>query len=227
MANVKITELIPQDPAFEGFMLLDVNGAKTKAVYSFETGARIIISGEDLKIDPSDEGLFSKGTVEKVVFKDGDGNEMIVLSDLKFAAKNIGAIETSEGAHGFYELLLGGKDTITGSAMGDNIDGRNGNDHINGGKGNDTLYGGYGDDVLKGGQGTDVFIIDPQGSKDNDFITDFDIKGPAVDTLAVDETIETITKTDQGRDTLITFDNGSTLQLDNITKADFLDYWMN
>lgn len=227
MAKVKITELIPQDPAFEGNVLLDINGAKTKAVYTFETGAKIIISGDNLKVDPDDENLFSKGTVEKVVFKDGDGNEMIAVSDLTFAAKNIGAVDSSEGAHAFYELLLGGKDTITGSTTGDSIDGRNGNDRINGGKGNDTLYGGNGDDVLTGGQGTDVFIIDPQGSKDNDIIADLDIKGPDTDALLIDETIEKITKADQGRDTLITFDNGSTLQLNDVTKADFLDYWMN
>jgi Ca2+-binding RTX toxin-like protein len=87
-------------------------------------------------------------------------------------------------------LILGGNDTIIGSADSELILGNEGQDIIRGGDGNETLYGGkgadqlFGDagddflsgdrdiDTLTGGQGRDRFALSTGGGLD--IITDFD-----------------------------------------------------
>lgn len=51
--------------------------------------------------------------------------------------------------------LLGGDDTVTGSAVHDSLEGRGGNDTLSGLGGNDGMSGGTGDDHLIGGAGRD------------------------------------------------------------------------
>jgi Ca2+-binding RTX toxin-like protein len=86
--------------------------------------------------------------------------------------------------------VLGGNDTVIGSADSELILGNDGQDSISGGEGNDTLFGGkgkdqlFGDagddflsgdrdiDTLTGGQGRDTFALSTGGGLD--IIADFD-----------------------------------------------------
>lgn len=64
------------------------------------------------------------------------------------------------------EALLGGDDTITGTAEGDALNGFGGNDVVTGGKGMD---------VLSGGSGNDTFVFKKGDAAQGDNITDFAI----------------------------------------------------
>lgn len=222
MAKVKYLEQIASEPDFTNASELSINAKHTKAVYTYETGATITMSGDGLK--GTSDG-FSKGTVDKVVFRDARGDVMLTVDGGKFAAKHFDPGDSAQEADVFYHSLLGKADIIRGGDGAEYLEGLDGNDRLFGGKGDDTLYGGRGDDFLNGGEGVDTFFIDPYGKGDDDTITDLDIEGDVTDKLFLDATIQKIGKTDGGKDTLITFTDGATLHLDGIQKADFVDFW--
>ncbi len=62
--------------------------------------------------------------------------------------------------------------TLAGTAGGDILMGRSGNDRLLGGAGNDILMDGQGVDTLNGGAGGDLFVMDPDGLRDE--IRNFD-----------------------------------------------------
>ena len=66
----------------------------------------------------------------------------------------------------FFNELMKGNDTITGTAAADVIFGANGVDAISGGNGNDVLRGGNGNDTLRGGNQNDTL----KGENNNDFL---------------------------------------------------------
>ncbi|MCF2872442.1 Hint domain-containing protein [Octadecabacter sp. G9-8] len=132
--------------------------------------------------------------------------------------------------------------TLTGTNGSDTIKGFDGNDSINGGSGNDTLYGGDGDDSITGGGGDDV-IVGGRGNDTmaagsgspsdtfvirdgdgNDTITDFDPNEPDIVDFRMDEmntyqdVLDRMSPFNGG--TLITYDNGSTLFLENVRQGD-------
>lgn len=127
----------------------------------------------------------------------------------------------------------GGDDVISGGTGNDSIDGGSNNDTIYGGDGDDTITGGAGDDVIVGGRGDDVMTAGSSSPSDtfvirdgdgNDTITDFDPFEP--DTVRFDmsemstyqDVLDRIST--DGSDTVITYDNGSTLRLQNVDPAD-------
>ncbi len=127
----------------------------------------------------------------------------------------------------------GGNDTITGGSGNDSIDGGSGNDTIYGGDGNDSITGGSGDDIIVGGRGddtmaagngstTDTFVI--RDGDGNDTITDFDPSEPdivrfdMVEMNTYQDVLDRIST--DGPDTIITYDNGSTLRLQNTNPGD-------
>ncbi|QYZ69904.1 S8 family serine peptidase [Neotabrizicola shimadae] len=77
-----------------------------------------------------------------------------------------------------------GNDTLTGSALANEIHGARGNDLLSGLGGADTLVGGQGNDRLIGGTGTDFFEF--SGAFGSDRITDF---ADNVDTLVLDDAL--------------------------------------
>ncbi|MEP1536763.1 MAG: Hint domain-containing protein [Paracoccaceae bacterium] len=126
-----------------------------------------------------------------------------------------------------------GDDTISGESGNDSIDGGGNNDTIFGGDGDDTITGGSGDDIIVGGRGddvlsagdfstTDTFVI--RDGDGNDTITDFDPPEPDIVRFDMDEmsTFQDVLDriTTDGPDTVITYDNGSTLRLQNTDPAD-------
>lgn len=136
---------------------------------------------------------------------------------------------------------LGGNDTLNGSSGDDAVSGGAGNDSIDGGSSNDTVYGGAGDDTITGGAGddiiiggrgddvmsagngstTDTFVI--RDGDGNDTITDFDPFEPDIvrfdmaEMSTYQDVLDRISL--DGPDTIITYDNGSTLRLQNVDSA--------
>jgi hypothetical protein len=129
-----------------------------------------------------------------------------------------------------------GSDSISGNGGNDDIDGGSGDDQIRGGAGDDTITGGGGDDTIQGGRGdntmsagsgspTDTFII--REGDGNDTITDFDQSEPDVIAYQMDE-IQSFSDvqarmTQDGPDTVITYDNGETTRLLNVNMNDLSD----
>lgn len=223
MAKVRYFEGVQFTADFVGVSELTANAKHTRAAFDYETGATITIVGENLKVGA--DGSFSKGVIEKVVYRDVEGNVMLSIDGAKLAAKNFDPGDTAQDSYGSYLALLDKKDMIRGGIGNDYLEGRDGHDRMVGGAGNDTLYGGHGMDVLTGGTGVDTFLIDLYGKGDDDVITDLDIEGLITDELLLDGTIATVAKADGGEDTLVTFTNGGTLRLDGIERADFLAFW--
>lgn len=127
----------------------------------------------------------------------------------------------------------GSGDTISGGSGNDSIDGGTGDDTIFGGDGNDTITGGGGDDVIVGGRGDDVLTAGNGSPTDtyvirdgdgNDTITDFDPSEPdvirfdMVEMSVVQDVLDRIST--DGPDTIITYDNGSTIRLLNTDPLD-------
>lgn len=137
--------------------------------------------------------------------------------------------------HGGADTLAGngGSDTLSGGAGDDDIDGGFGNDTLYGGDGDDTITGGAGDDIIIGGRGDDVMSAGNSSPSDtfvirdgdgNDTITDFDPPEPDIIRFEMAEmsTYQDVLDrmTQDGSDTIITYDNGSTVRLSNVNSAD-------
>ena len=224
MAKITFAETHFGGFIYQGEPELSFNSAHTKAVYTDNvTSDKIIITGENLKAQAGDDDLFASGTIEKIKFQRADGEVMLTVSDGHFNAEKLSKALDHDGIYGLYSATLGGKDTITGSTHNDGLIGLKGDDLIFGGKGADTIQGGLGDDEMSGGNGSDRFVFYTE-DKGNDIITDFDIEGPVVDALELQLGIESI-KNSGGGDTMIHLDDGSTILLEGIEKADFVDYW--
>lgn len=225
MAKIQYTETLFGGIIYQGSQELTVNNAHTKAVYTDDvSGDKILISGDNLKPEPGSDNLFASGAIETVTLQRSDGEVMLKISQGNFNAEKLSAILDQDGISGFVEAMLSGKDKIYGAFNDDPLYGLGGDDRIWGGVGNDTIHGGRGDDELWGGKGIDSFVFEVT-DKGHDVIHDFDIDGPATDELQFGAEIESIKKAGGGDDTLIRFDNGSTVLLDGIEKADFVDYW--
>lgn len=126
------------------------------------------------------------------------------------------------GSHN--DLLYGedDNDVLYGRQGADQLFGGDGNDELYGGKNEDVLYGGLGDDTLHGGSHADEFHFDMGTNEGNDVILDFEV---GLDKIVLDDYAGSpgYTVNDDGTDTLITFDSGTTVLLENVTGADMGD----
>ncbi len=112
-----------------------------------------------------------------------------------------------------------GNDLVFGGSGDDFLLGGDGADRLMGGIGNDTLKGGAGDDWLSGGSGTDKFVF----NAGHDIIDDFAL---GEDMLELDARLWTgltaaadllqLYASANSQGTLITFDTGDTLFLENV-----------
>lgn len=226
MAKFQFTDLFFGGSAFMGELELKVDSDRERAVYTDQmTGAKIIAYGDNLKEAAGTEGHFSAGVIDKLVFKTGEGEVLVTVTEGDFKAKSLNAGFTTDGVGGIFQGLFGGDDLIRGGANNEPLYGQKGDDRIYGGLGADTIYGGRGDDVLTGGKDSDTFDLQSDLGVFHDRITDLDITGNDRDYLMLAYDIEKTGKTNGGKDTLITFENGATLELDGVTRADFIDYW--
>ncbi len=131
-------------------------------------------------------------------------------------------------------------DVMRGGDDNDYIFGRDGNDRLEGGKGSDRLLGGKGDDVLAGGVGLDMLVGDAgqdlmtggagadtflfRTGFGHDTVTDFRAGGEH-DVIAIaksdfaDFAALSAHLTDTAAGALLTLHDGSTLTLNDVTKA--------
>lgn len=146
---------------------------KSASYYDPELNSHMIFKGRGLGYSG---GEISHGTIEQIVFV-GDGHVMYKVTGLKENALDLAEFIGTE--YCIEEILaraLRGKDTMTGSDLGDELLFNNGRDRINGGKGDDILGGGRGVDILTGGKGSDFFHVNI-GSDSRDIVTDFHASG--------------------------------------------------
>jgi 5'/3'-nucleotidase SurE len=125
---------------------------------------------------------------------------------------------------------LGGDDIIYGNAGDDRIGGKGGNDQLFGGSENDQLWGDDGDDILSGGLGNDTLTGDnfsgSQGSdifvlgigEGTDTIVDFEV-GIDLIQLIGDLSFSQLSFSQQGGNTVISFEDETLALLENITPS--------
>lgn len=124
------------------------------------------------------------------------------------------------------DRLFGGNgdDALKGGGGRDKLFGQSGNDVLNAGKGRDVLKGGSGDDILDGGRGNDK-MVGGQGADTfvfnagDDRIVDFDVNVDHIEIsaqLLSSNDVSALMST-SGGDTVITFDYGHSLTIDNFT----------
>ena len=129
-----------------------------------------------------------------------------------------GLVTTSTGTDHIagFEAVIGTRlnDTISGSTAADLFYGDSGNDTLDGGAGSDVLNGGKGADRLTGGTGNDVFAYVIGDGED--VITDF-TRGQ--DVLKIGGVSAYKSLVQDGADALITFADGGTIRLQNVTAS--------
>lgn len=161
------------DQTFSDELVLE-KGNKEKAVYvdqNFPMGEMAWV-GSGFGYDGDQP---TKGTVEKIVFTDAEGELLMTIRGFEIKATTLTEFLATEGLQGTLEFLFEGKDTIIGTKVADQVQGYDGNDVLKTGKGQDYLWGGEGRDRYTGGSGADVFNFRIGDGKD--VITDFDAEG--------------------------------------------------
>jgi|GEM_PF-2573877 len=119
-------------------------------------------------------------------------------------------------------------ETIAGTALKDDLFGAGGNDSMDGGggvdrlfgeAGDDKLHGGAGNDTLTGGAGKDLFSYKDGGGAD--IVKDFTLADDRVDVrgVAAVSKFGDLKLAQSGAHTIVTFATGSTLTLENVSKA--------
>ena len=229
------------DPDGDPFSIVSFGQAEHGAIFLGNDGSiryfsdGTFVGTDDFEYTITDgNGGFSTATVEievtddgVVVVQPGPGKGVFVGSP------NDDAIRGSLGDDRINGL--GGGDTINGSAGDDEIKGQGGDDDLTGGDGNDSISGGDGNDILlgsagndslSGGSGSDAFVF--FGQVGNDIIEDFDRS--AGDVLLIDSTLivdgvgnPNVVINEIGGDTLLTLNDGSTIDLLGVTNFAFGD----
>ena len=191
---------------------LSINGKGTTAVWVDESSdVTITLKGKGFAAEEGNENLLGSGKIDSAVIKDGDNDLIVSATNLNAKAAGLTNAFELGGAQAIAFYLAKGDDKVTGSGQGDYI------------------VGGSGDDVLTGKGGSDTFYFHAQQSSpelkvmaaEYDVITDFDVKGNNADRLAFDQDFDVKA---QGQDTLLKFDDGSSLLLEGVKKAQFQDY---
>lgn len=205
-----------------------------RAILEFASGYEIDIAGRDMRFN----GLaITAGTLEKIVFRDPQGNTIATASDLKgFDASEIYDTVANQSGSDLHPLLFAGDDLIFGSdgndllqgyGADDKIKGNSGDDRLHGNNGADMLYGGTGKDTLDGGNGNDTLIGNGGGdtfvggaNSGHDTVRDFDATGSDHDWI-MNEGSGDVTWAKQGDDLLLTFDSGDTMLLIGVKRWQF------
>lgn len=186
---------------------------------------------DTVKGGAGNDSIYAGGGNDSV--KAGDGDDLLYLAgndDTGHGGKGDDTIYAGHGEDSIrgdagQDILLGelGNDTLIGGSGNDLLDGGEGADSLRGGGDNDTLVGGDGD-TLHGGGGLDVHQI--EAGTGNTKIENFNISGNSMDVIdlsafGITGGIGALNAAQNGKDTIITLDNGRTVTLVN-TKLDKL-----
>lgn len=212
MAKFKYHQII--EVAFGPFaddLSLDINKKKTEAVWSSETGAEVRFEGIGLKGNSDD--VLTAGKITSVTVFDAEHHKALTITDLDIKATKFMDVLFDQGTDPLLFFLTKGNDRVIGNG------------------GDDTIFGGAGNDILTGKGGSDLFYfqkynpgVEAKTGKETDVITDLDITGDDADQLVIQQDFVSA-KTNKGQDTLLTFDDGSTLLLEGVKRSEFKEYW--
>lgn len=199
---------------FQGNLVLTVKAGSDKASWiDDQTGAKLIVEGRNLSEAGMDTDLLGSGRITEAEMLNGDGKRVISISGMDVKATQLMTAFESGGSASVINFLTSGDDRVIGSRH------------------HELLIGGAGDDVMTGKGGSDDFAfheLDGRAfrgaiSSEHDVITDFDAWGDDHDFLSLDRDYE-YKATHGGQDTLLTFDDGSTLLLEDVTRNGFKHY---
>lgn len=214
MAKFKYSQIL--EGTFEGSLDLKVKKQGTVAVWTDDTsGAQIKLEGKNFEVSSEDEDYLSAGKINTVEITNGDKKDVLEITGLNLKATKVMDAFNEGGQLGVLYYITKGDDEIIGSKKADQ------------------LIGGAGNDTMTGGKGSDYFdfhtavVWEPRGkaTAEADVIKDFDTTGDDHDTLNMSLNMEwSYKKIHQNQDTLVTWDDGSTLLLEGVTKAEFKTY---
>lgn len=215
MAKFKTNLTIDESNGFEGSLDLKVKKQGELAVWTDDTtGAQIRATGKNFEVSGDNEDYLGGGKITGVVVTDGDDKTILTISDLNIKATKLMAAFDEGGATGALYFLTKGDDIVIGSKTAN------------------AIVGGAGDDTMTGGKGADYFQFHAEmvwdeelkaAAPEHDVITDFDWKGDDRDGLQYLGEFE-YAKANKGQDTLVTYEDGSTLLLEGVKKAQFADW---
>lgn len=172
--------------------------------------------GDDVMVGGAGNDLYfvdSVGDVVAEVANAGIDEVRTSLASYNLANRNVEKL-TYTGTGSF---------TGTGSSTADTITGGAGNDTLNGGQGADILIGGAGNDTLVGGTQSDTFVFAANFGRD--VVSDF-VAGAGTDdvmqfdhALFADFNAVLAAATQDGANTVITYDANNTITLTNVAVA--------
>lgn len=203
------------DQVFSNELVLE-KGSKEKAVYvdqNFPMGEMAWV-GSGFEYDGDQ---LVKGTVEKLVFTDTDGETLMTVEGFEIKATSLTEFLATDGLQGTLEFIFDGNDTIVGTKAADQVYGYEGNDVMKTGKGRDYLWGGEGRDRYTGGSGADVFNFRVGDGKD--IITDFDANGENQDIITWDGGIADPDISMKNGNTILDFGEGDIMVLLGVHKS--------
>lgn len=195
----------------------DTSTGKRALYEDLEQNTDLVFRGTGIKYS---EGHMVQGTIEEIVFINGNGDVMFKVTGLEENAFGISEMLGSEfSIDNILDHVLRGKDTIVGSDLGDEMYFNNGRDRIDGGKGNDIISGGGGVDILTGGRGSDFFNISEGMGRD--IITDFHASGNENVQDYLYGELEMVTLKKEGQDLLVTYTEfGISFLLEGVKKGE-------
>ena len=200
---------------FMGDFDLEVaNNGKSATWENEETGAKVVVTGTKL-VDADEGDHFESGSITG--FKVYNGNEKLLLdvSGLQLKAAKLTAAFEDDDIFAALNLVIAGNDKVIGT------------------KKSEFLFSGAGNDVLTGKGGSDTFSFQSNSldeiekkSKERDVITDFETaKGKERDFLDLgDLEIAKVSYINKKQDTQLTFDDGSVLVLEDVSKKEWTSY---
>lgn len=111
------------------------------------------------------KGFPTSGTVTRFI-EVYEGRKTVDISDINVPMANFVQWAATDDTAAFKNFILGGADSVTGSAWNDVLRAYGGADSIVGGAGDDTLDGGAGNDCINGSDGNDYIL----GGADSNYL---------------------------------------------------------
>lgn len=164
-----------------------------------------------------DDGIIVGGTLTSMTLYNAEGVKYCTAADFSLKPEELPEYQSFWAFVLAIKMFEKGNDVITGSIGYDALAGYAGRDVLRGMGGPDYLEGGKGADVLSGGGGADDFYFSAGDGRDR--ITDF---APGIDELHAG-VLWTASKANGGRDTLVEYDNGVSVLLEDVRKGDLTD----
>jgi len=177
-------------------------------------GDRLVFEGKGLRYEA---GRLVEGIITSMTMYAPSGAKLGSLTDAKFAVTDLPDMRDYWG-HYSMEAMIGGADTVIGSAGIDVLTGGDGKDVVKGLAGNDLISDGMGNDKSTGGAGADDFYFNSASGRN--IITDFQSDGAQEthDQIYIDGTFFDVRQ--DGKNVVVEFDGGASITLLDIDSSE-------